>query len=154
MDDPNIMIGKIGKRKGVRANLNWKAYKNRGTETSEFQNIKDALRPLQTLFGTEPAREIGPKRLKLVRENMIASGLSRSGINARIGRIVRMFRWAASEELIPPEVYHGLKTVPVSNAVEQSQERQPRSGRLPMRSLTRSAIIARNRSGLWSNSND
>jgi len=26
MDDPNIMIGKIGKRKGVRANLNWKAY--------------------------------------------------------------------------------------------------------------------------------
>ena len=87
-------------------------YKNRGTETSEFQNIKDALRPLQTLFGTEPAREIGPKRLRLVRENMIASGLSRSGINARIGRMVRMYRWAASEELVPAEVYHGLKTVP------------------------------------------
>ncbi len=86
-------------------------YADRGSGTSEVSNLKDAIRPLQKLFGTEAAREIGPKRLKTIQAEMIGSGLSRPGINARVRRIIRVFRWAASEELIPAEVYHGLKTV-------------------------------------------
>jgi integrase len=38
--------------------------------------------------------------------------LSRPYINARCARIKRMFRWAASEELVPVSVYQALATVP------------------------------------------
>jgi integrase len=86
-------------------------YRQRGTQTSEVGNIRDALRPLHATFGPTPAGEFGPKRLKRVRERMVADGLSRPGTNARVGRIVRMFKWAASEELVSAEVFHALKTV-------------------------------------------
>jgi integrase len=42
---------------------------------------------------------------------MIKADLSRGVINARIARIKRVFRWAASEELIPATVVGKLETV-------------------------------------------
>jgi integrase len=42
---------------------------------------------------------------------MIDSGLCRNTINQRIGRIVHVFKWAASEELVPASVHQALKTV-------------------------------------------
>ncbi len=52
-----------------------------GDLTGEHLNYRYSLKPLKTLFGTTPAREFGPKRLKVVREHMIESGLSRRVIN-------------------------------------------------------------------------
>jgi integrase len=49
--------------------------------------------------------------LKAVREDMIRSGLARTTINARIHRIRRAFRWAASVEMIPGAVVVDLETV-------------------------------------------
>lgn len=37
--------------------------------------------------------------------------LSRGVINNRINRIKRIFKWAVSEELIPPSVYEGPRSV-------------------------------------------
>jgi integrase len=42
---------------------------------------------------------------------MIEAGLCLTTINAHVGRIKRMFRWAASNELVPAVVFHGLQTV-------------------------------------------
>ena len=42
---------------------------------------------------------------------MIDAGLARTTINQRVGRIVRLFKWAASEELVPAGVYQALKAV-------------------------------------------
>jgi hypothetical protein len=42
--------------------------------------------------------------LKAVRERMIAAGLCRSTINANVGRVRRMFRWAVAEEHLPVAV--------------------------------------------------
>ena len=42
---------------------------------------------------------------------MIDSGLARTTINQRVGRIVRLFKWAVENELVPPGVHHGLKAV-------------------------------------------
>ena len=42
---------------------------------------------------------------------MIEAGLSRALINKRVRSIVRVFRWAVSEDLIPPKVAEGLRTV-------------------------------------------
>jgi integrase len=86
-------------------------YLKNGKPTGESDNIRHALRPLRKLFGHSSAAAFGPKALLLVRQAMIDSGLTRKVINARVGRIKRLFRWAARQELAPPGVYHGLLAV-------------------------------------------
>ncbi len=75
-------------------------YRKNGKPTSELRDILLSLKPLRRLYGKLPAKIVGPKRLKAVRQAMIRSDLSRKVINQRIGRIKRMFRWAVEEELI------------------------------------------------------
>lgn len=86
-------------------------YVKGGQPTSEVHNIRLALRPLKDLYCHTPARDFGPLALKAVRDSLIGSGLLRSEINKRVGRIVRCFKWAVSEELVPPEVLQALKAV-------------------------------------------
>jgi integrase len=82
-----------------------------GTATSEPREYRLALRPVKELYGHTPAEEFGPLALKTVRENMIRAGLCRSLVNQRIGRVKRCFKWAASEQIVPVEVFLGLATV-------------------------------------------
>ena len=42
---------------------------------------------------------------------MLGKGWSRSTINQAIGRIRRCFRWAVENELVRPDMYHGLMAV-------------------------------------------
>jgi integrase len=72
---------------------------------------RPVLRMLRVNYGKTPAIEFGPKALKTVRDHMIAAGWSRTYINDQINRGRRAFKWAASEELIPAEVYQRLTTV-------------------------------------------
>ncbi len=87
-------------------------YVKNGQSTDEIASIRTALRRLRLLFGTMPARKFGPKAYKVVRTEMIQAGLSRKYINDSMARIRRMFRWAVSEELLPPSVYQRLVCVP------------------------------------------
>lgn len=82
-----------------------------GTPTGEVANFRDSFRPLKELYGRTPASEFSPLKLKAVRERMIDSDLARSTINQRVGRIVRLFKWAVENEMVSPEVHHGLKAV-------------------------------------------
>ncbi len=82
-----------------------------GSPTGELQNYRDSLRPLRKLYGHTTARDFGPLALKAVRQSMIDSGLARSTINQRIGRIVRMFKWAVENEMLPPAVHQALAAV-------------------------------------------
>jgi integrase len=82
-----------------------------GSPSRTLDNIKDALRPVRELYGHTEAQAFGPKALKAVQVRMVESGLCRNTINRRVGRIKSMFRWAESEELIPPSTYHALQTV-------------------------------------------
>ena len=82
-----------------------------GTPTGEHVTIRACLRPLVKRFGELPAREFGPKRLKDLREDMIALGWSRRYINKAASIVRRCFTWAGSEELIPGEVALDLKCV-------------------------------------------
>ncbi len=79
---------------------------------SEFTNMRDALRPVRRLYGQQPAREFGPLQLKAAREQLIATGNSRTHINTKIGKIIRVFRWGVSEGLLPPDVPQALAMVP------------------------------------------
>lgn len=82
-----------------------------GTPTEEPRSIAYAMRPLCELFGRTPAEDFGPKRLKEARQLMIHRGWSRRHINLNVGRVKRAFKWATSEELVPPAVFHGLQSV-------------------------------------------
>jgi len=86
-------------------------YTKNGEPTSEAHNVAIALRHLIKLYRRELARDFGPKKLKGVRDAMIAAGCVRTSINRMVGRIRRMFRWAVEEELIPGDVYGRLAAV-------------------------------------------
>ena len=63
------------------------------------------------MFGKTPAVQFGPKCLKACQADMVNAGLARNTINRRIGRIRQIFKWASAEELLPPSVFEGLRTV-------------------------------------------
>ena len=86
-------------------------YVKHGRPTGELRILDDALKPLKRLYGRTSAIEFGPKRLKALRQTMIAAGWTRNHINKQVGRIKRMFKWAAEEELIPGSVFQNLTAV-------------------------------------------
>jgi integrase len=82
-----------------------------GLPTNEQNNFRQAIAPLLENHSHILAREFGPQGLKAVRQSMINRGWSRKWINLSVGRIKRLFRWAVSEELVPPAVLQGLQAV-------------------------------------------
>lgn len=86
-------------------------YVKNGKPTSEAGLLRLSMRPLLALYGRTPARTFGPLALKSVRQNFISSGLCRTEVNRRTAHIVRMFKWAVENELVPPSLHHGLRAV-------------------------------------------
>jgi len=82
-----------------------------GTPTKEVTVLKYAIRPVRELYAELPAAEFGPLGLKAVRQKLIDAQLCRSLINRRIDAVKRVFKWAASEELVPVSVYEALRTL-------------------------------------------
>jgi integrase len=92
-----------------------------GKPTGESDTIRYALRPLRKMYGTTPAAAFSPLKLKSVREAMIdpsrldpkdnREGWCRNVVNDQVARIRSMFKWAVSDELLEPSVYHGLAAV-------------------------------------------
>ncbi|MFW6060299.1 MAG: site-specific integrase, partial [Phycisphaeraceae bacterium] len=77
----------------------------------DLDHIEAALKLLRKLYGSEPAETFGPKRLRVVRDQIIAQNLARSTINKRVQWIRSAFRWAASHELVSERIYRRLDTV-------------------------------------------
>jgi len=86
-------------------------YVRDGAPTGEHEMIRCCLRFLTNRYLELPASEFGPKKLKIVREDMIELGKSRRYINKAVSIIKRCFTWAASEELVSGNVAMALKTV-------------------------------------------
>ena len=83
-------------------------YRKDGRPTSEVELARYALKQLKDLYGTTVAAEFRPLSLQAVRERMIGLRWCRKTINGHVDRIRRMFKWAVSQELVPPNVHHGL----------------------------------------------
>lgn len=86
-------------------------YRKNGEPTSEVYNIRLALRYVVDEFGESLAADFGPKKLKVVRQAMIAARCVRTSINRMIHRVRGMFAWAVSEELLAETVYRALLTI-------------------------------------------
>jgi integrase len=82
-----------------------------GIQTREVGEYKLVIRHVRELYGVTPAAGFGPLALKAVRQRFLAAGWSRKTINQRVGRVVRVFKWAVGEELVPPAVHQGLAAV-------------------------------------------
>lgn len=106
-----MLVRELWKRFQVYAADYYRKPKTR-RPTGEAANIADAMRPVLKHFGRLDAAEFSPLKLARVRDAMIEDGLARNTINARVGRIKRVFAWATSLELIPPTVITALRCVP------------------------------------------
>jgi integrase len=86
-------------------------YRKAGEITSEVSAVKIALRHLCKLARKCPAKDFTPRQLRAVRQSMIQASYVRTSVNRHVGRIRRMFKWAAAEELIPLNSYLALGTL-------------------------------------------
>jgi integrase len=82
-----------------------------GEPTAEQFKIKTALQHLLRLYQDQPAGDFAPCHLKVVRQSMIEGGWSRNYVNSQVGVLVRLFKWAAVEGLVPAAVHAALALV-------------------------------------------
>ncbi|MFH1920228.1 MAG: site-specific integrase, partial [Planctomycetota bacterium] len=101
-------------------------YRKDGRSTGVTSGIKVALRSLRNIYGHTRARDFGPLALQAVQRRMVDAGHSRPYINENVARIKRMFRWAASQELVSEAVYRAVTTAPsLKKGRTEAREPQP-----------------------------
>ncbi|AGA26013.1 tyrosine-type recombinase/integrase [Singulisphaera acidiphila] len=86
-------------------------YVKDGEPTSEAALFRLSLAVLRKAYGHTQAKDFGPLALKTVRQAFIDAKLCRNEVNRRTRHIIRFFKWAVENELVPPSVHHGLKAV-------------------------------------------
>lgn len=92
--------------------LEWAAIAYPTGIRSEYSNCRCAVQHLLARDRNTLVQDYGPLRLKALQQQLAHAKKSRNYINAVCARVKRMFKWAVSEELIVPSVYHALATVP------------------------------------------
>jgi integrase len=88
-----------------------KYYVKNGQVTNQVRMIRLSLKVLRRLFGSTLAKDFGPMSLRTCQAEFIRDGLSRPEVNRRTNLIKGMFKWAVSQEMVPPPVWQGLLTV-------------------------------------------
>lgn len=107
-----------------------KEYYRKGAKvTDEYYCIKSAMSPVKALYGDFAAADFDSVALRIVRQQMIeADEWCRDYINKAVGRIVRIFRWAARQKLIPTATLTDLELVePLQRGRTKAKDYAPRS---------------------------
>jgi integrase len=86
-------------------------YQRDGKPTAEISKIRDALKPVEQLYGDTLAADFGPIAFKTVRSEFVKSDLCRTTIGYYLGKIRRFIKWAVETELLPGDAYHRLQAV-------------------------------------------
>ncbi len=88
-------------------------YLSRSEYNGRNKELAGATKALSLLarFSSLPAKDFGPLKLIEVRQSLVDGGISRKYCNKQTSRIRRMFKWATSQELLPPSVFQSLDTV-------------------------------------------
>jgi len=87
-------------------------YRKDGQPTRSLERVKLAVRLLRTTYGPTLAQDFGPLALQAIQRELATSGRCRRYCNYLTDSIKRVFKWAASQELLPVTVYQALATVP------------------------------------------
>jgi len=86
-------------------------YVKNGKPTGWLVHIKLVIRRLRQSYGHTLAVSFGPLAFKAFREKFISEGHSRGYINKLMAIVPRIFKWGASEQLVPGSIYQDLLTV-------------------------------------------
>ena len=102
-------------------------YQRDGEVTSTISEVVEALKPLRAKHSATAAAKFSPNMLRTVREEWIVRSLARPTVNRYTARVVMMFKWAASHELIAPTVRHALSCVErLKRGRSAAKETEPR----------------------------
>jgi len=107
-DDLRICVCDIAARYLLHAETYYRDV--RGRKTSSYDGARMAVRALEPYFDV-PATEFGPLRLQSMRALLVEQGRPRVTCNRIVKAVRRLFKWSASQELIPVSVSNALATV-------------------------------------------
>jgi integrase len=98
-----------------------------GTKSnSRFWHYGRLANRIRKIYGPTMADEFGSVQFKAIRQQLISEGLSRSYCNETMGRLVRVFRWASGEEIVPPGIGHVLRDIePLKRGRSKARETDP-----------------------------
>ena len=114
-----------------------------GDATSELACIKLAIGPLRRHYGETLADDFGPRALIALRDALCRETTrfgkppARNTVNGYVRRVKAVFRWAVTQELVPPSVYEGLRAVAGLRAGRSAARETP-----PVRPVTREQVDA------------
>lgn len=106
--DSALSVSDLVKR--YTAHLNSYYTDEAGNQSTEVRNWPFSIKPFLELCGDLLGAEITAKHLKQFQTSLLTRAC-RKTINQYTSRIKRMFKWCASEELIPIAVYQKVATV-------------------------------------------
>ena len=86
-------------------------YRKDGEPKDEIDCFKSAVRPLVDLYGHETVNDMGPIKLKLVREKMVGKGWCRKYVNRSLNRLRHIFLWRVTAELVEPATLQKLEAL-------------------------------------------
>jgi integrase len=78
---------------------------------SRYGLLLSTIRTVREVYSDLPASEFGPKALKTLRQVFVQAGYTRGHVNVCVQRVVTVFRWACSEELVDGSLVHALESV-------------------------------------------
>lgn len=106
-------------------------YVKNGRPTTEVREYGYAARLVRQLYGHRPAGEFDVLALDAVRRAMVAAGWCRTRVNKQVGRVKRMFRWAAARKLVPAGLLAELDTLDGLKAGRSAAAERAKVGPVP-----------------------
>lgn len=115
-------------------------YAKQHHDYGEFRSFVAVMRLMRKFFGRTPAAEFGPKKLRLLRDEMVRGDATedpprrpwaRKYINQQVQRIRRIFKWAVAHELVPAAVHQALGTVEPLKRGRCAARENPKVGPAP-----------------------
>jgi integrase len=86
-------------------------YQRDGQPTKRYENYRRVVKEIRLRYGHTMVSDFGPLALKALRASFVESGANRRTANEYTQMMRSIFRWAASEQLIPAAIPHALDTV-------------------------------------------
>jgi len=84
-------------------------YQKHGKPTGQLPMVKVTLRLLKEAYGETAVEKFGPLAMKALQQTLICRGFARKYINDHTGRLKRVFKWAAQNELIDIGTWHRVQ---------------------------------------------
>jgi len=95
--------------------------------STEYANLKLAIRPVSRLYATLPSKEFGAPQFRAVREWWLSDGTrTRQYVNKQMKRLVRIVKWSVAAGMMPTENYVAIKCVdPLKRGRTEATEAEP-----------------------------